>query len=459
VNGRDLVPPHDLDAERALIGACLVSEQALGVVSNVVTHADFYAETHREIFASALSLSARGEPVDQLTVAEELERRDRTKATGGREYLIAIMDAVPTAANARGYAKTVREKAILRDLMDVGATIQHDAYSSGASAEEALDAAEQAVYSVGDRRRRGPLRGSGSVSMEELIPRVVQGIQERYESGGEGYGLRCGYRDVDDLLGGFGRGDLIILAGRPAMGKTSWALGTVLHAAGKLGVGVALVSLEMSEEQVGQRMVSMASELPLEALRRGEVLQGEWPKLVRHAAELNRLPVEINDEPIANMGAARGRVRRMASRLRARGAPLGLVVVDYLQLMKGTGRENRQQDVAEISRGLKVMARDLDVPVLALSQLNRGVEQRDDKRPFLSDLRDSGGIEADADAVIFLYRDEYYDPESEEKGIAEVIVAKHRNGPTGTRKLAWIGRLAAFRDLAPGRVPAGRGVA
>ncbi|WP_049761221.1 replicative DNA helicase [Rubrobacter xylanophilus] len=442
------VPPHDLDAERAVIGAMLVSEAAVAAVAERLAPEDFYSETHRVIYAAMMRLYARGEPIDQLTLANELQKVGDFDKVGGRAYIFQIVESVPTASNASRYAEIVRGKALLRALIDVGSRITEDAFREPDDVGRALDAAEQLIYGISNRSLREHLS-----PVSELAPGALEMIQQLYEAEGEVTGVETGFEDLDRLTTGFHKSDLVILAARPAMGKTAFALNAIWHAAGVRGLPVAIFSLEMSKEQLVQRLISQTTRIPTQALRSGNVKAEDWPRLVRGVAEVSKAPIWIDDTAGITLMEMRAKVRRLASQLKARGeTPLSLVVVDYLQLMVGqSGRaESRQQEVSEISRGLKVLARDLDVPVLAIAQLSRAVEQRHDKRPLLSDLRDSGAIEQDADMVMFLYRDEYYNPDSDDKGIAEVIVGKHRNGPTGKVQLAWLEQYTKFASLARG---------
>ncbi len=442
------VPPHDLDAERAVIGAMLVSEAAVSVVAETLDPEDFYSETHRVLYRAMMSLYARGEPIDQLTLSGELRNVGEFEAIGGRQYVFRLVESVPTAANAGRYARLVRDKALLRAVIDAGSHITEEAFSEPEDVTQALDAAEQLIYRVSNRQLKERLE-----SVSELAPSALEMIQRLYEQEGEVTGVETGFEDLDRLTTGFHKSDLVVLAARPAMGKTAMALNALWHAAGVKRMPVAIFSLEMSKEQLVQRLISQITRIRTQDLRSGNVKAEDWPKLVRGVAEVGDAPVWIDDTAGITLMEMRAKIRRLASRLTAQGGPpLSLVVVDYLQLMIGgsTGNrhENRQQEIAEISRGLKVLARDLDVPVLAIAQLSRAVEQRHDKRPLLSDLRDSGAIEQDADMVMFLYRDEYYNPESDDKGIAEVIVGKHRNGPTGKVQLAWLEQYTKFASLA-----------
>jgi replicative DNA helicase len=395
-----------------------------------------------------MRLYSRGEPIDQLTLTNELRSVNEFERIGGRPYVFQIVESVPTAANAGRYADIVRGKALLRAIIDVGSRITEDAFREPEDVSEALDSAEQLVYGVSNRTLREHL-----APVSELAPGALEMIQRLYEQEGEVTGVETGFEDLDRLTTGFHKSDLIILAARPAMGKTALSLNAIWHASGEKKRPVAIFSLEMSKEQLVQRLISQTTRIPAQALRSGNVKAEDWPKLVRGVAEVSRAPIWIDDTAGVTLMEIRAKVRRLASQLNVAGEmPLSLVVVDYLQLMVGQGNraENRQQEIAEISRGLKVLARDLDVPVLAIAQLSRAVEARHDKRPLLSDLRDSGAIEQDADVVMFLYRDEYYNPESDDKGIAEVIVGKHRNGPTGKVQLAWMEQYTKFASLARG---------
>jgi replicative DNA helicase len=442
------VPPHDLDAERAVIGAMLVSETAVAAVAERLAAEDFYSEVHRIIYGAMMRLYSRGEPIDQLTLTNELRSVNEFDRIGGRPYVFQIVESVPTAANAGRYADIVRGKALLRAIIDVGSRITEDAFREPEDVSEALDSAEQLVYGVSNRTLREHL-----APVSELAPGALEMIQRLYEQEGEVTGVETGFEDLDRLTTGFHKSDLIILAARPAMGKTAMALNAIWHASGEKKMPVAIFSLEMSKEQLVQRLISQTTRIPTQALRSGNVKAEDWPKLVRGVAEVSRAPIWIDDTAGVTLMEIRAKVRRLASQLNVAGEmPLSLVVVDYLQLMVGgearNRAENRQQEIADISRGLKVLARDLDVPVLAIAQLSRAVEARHDKRPLLSDLRDSGAIEQDADMVMFLYRDEYYNSESDDKGIAEVIVGKHRNGPTGRVQLAWMEQYTKFASLA-----------
>src|ERR671916_514345 len=379
-----VVPPHDLDAERAVIGAMLVSEAAVSVVGEMLAAEDFYSETHRVLYGAMMRLYSRGEPIYQLTLSDELRSVGEFDRIGGRQYVFRLVESVPTAANAARYAEIVRGKALLRAVIDAGSRIQQEAFSEPDDVTQALDAAEQLIYGVSNRQLKDHL-----APVSELAPSALEMIQRLYEQDGEVTGVESGFEDLDRLTTGFHKSDLVVLAARPAMGKTAMALNTIWHAAGDKGLPVAIFSLEMSKEQLVQRLISQTTRIRTQDLRSGNVKAEDWPKLVRGVAEVARAPIWIDDTAGVTLMEMRAKVRRLSSQLNARGEPpLALVVVDYLQLMIGQSNrsENRQQEIAEISRGLKILARDLEVPVLAIAQLSRAVEQRPDKRPLLSAL-------------------------------------------------------------------------
>ncbi|MEW6635991.1 MAG: replicative DNA helicase [Actinomycetota bacterium] len=401
------VPPHDLEAERAVIGAMLVSEAAVAAVAERLAAEDFYSEVHRVIYGSMMRLYGRGEPIDQITLTDELRRSGEFDRIGGRRYIFQIVESVPTAANAVRYAEIVRGKALLRAMIDAGSRISEEAFREPDDVGGALDSAEQLIYDISNRSLKEQLS-----SVSDLAPSALEMIQRLYEQEGEVTGVETGFEDLDRLTTGFHKSDLVILAARPAMGKTAFALNAIWHAAGQKKMPVAIFSLEMSKEQLVQRLISQTTRIPAQALRSGNVKAEDWPKLVRGVAEVSRAPIWIDDTAGITLMEMRAKVRRLSSQLKARGEPpLALVVVDYLQLMIGQGNrnDNRQQEIAEISRGLKVLARDLDVPVLAIAQLSRAVEQRHDKRPLLSDLRDclpGSALITDADTGLRLRVDE-----------------------------------------------------
>lgn len=438
-----MVPPHDLDAERSVIGALLVSETAVSVVGGMLVAEDFYSETHRVIYEAVMRISSRHVPVDQLTLADELKSMGEYDRVGGRAYVFQIVESVPTAANAARYAEIVRNKANLRRMIDAASRMAQTAYQEPQDVPGALDGAEQLLYAISDRAADP----SELSPLAEIAPEALEEAQRLYEAGGTITGTPLGFQDLDELTGGVHNGDLVLVAGRPAMGKTGLGLGAVWYAATS-GTPAAVFSLEMDKKQLVQRLLSQESGVSVTNIRRGRIADREWPAFVRASAKLGQTPLYIDDTAMITVAEMRAKLRRLSSRLRGRGQRLGLVVVDYLQLMvPGMRADNRQAEVAEISRALKVLARDLHVPVVALAQLSRECEKRHNKRPMLSDLRDSGALEQDADMVMFLYRDEYYNEDSDDRGIGEVIVGKHRNGPTGTVKLVWLEKEARFAPL------------
>lgn len=435
------VPPHDLDAERAVIGAMLVSEGAAALIPDILSAQDFYSETHRIIYGTCDALNAGGSPVDKLTVSDALTEKGQFERAGGKEYLFRLVEGMPTAANATRYARIVRDKALLRSISEAARGVERMASEASVPAAKVLESAEEAIYGLS-----ASSASSGFVGLKVLGPDVLEEVQNLYERGAAVTGLPTGFRDVDSMVGGAHAGDLDILAARPAMGKTAYALDVIRHVS-KLDKPVAVFSLEMSKEQLAGRMVAAESSIPLNVIRTGRVPNEDWPRLVAATGTVSRLPVHIDDTAGITVATMRSRLRRLTAK--NKGA-LGLVVVDYLQLVSpAQGRnQNRNEEVAGISRALKILARDFCVPVLALSQLSRACEQRQNKRPLLSDLRDSGSIENDADRVSFLYRDEYYNPDTQYRGEAELHVSKHRNGPTGKVQLAWRERIASFSSLA-----------
>lgn len=433
------VPPHSLEAEQSVLGAILLDRDALLQVAEVLRVEDFYREAHRLIYSACLDLEARGEAVDLLTVTEELRRRGELEAVGGASYLTTLTTVVPSVANAGHYARIVAQKAALRQLIQVAHRIAERAYDEDGDVIEIIDEAERLILQVAGGRYR-----EGFVSIKEVLVNTFQQLERVASHKGEVTGLPT-FSDLDRLLSGLQPSDLIICAARPGMGKTSFCLNIAQNVAVKKKVPVAIFSLEMSRDQVVQRMLAAEAMVEQHRLRTGYLKEDDWARLVSAASLLAEAPIYIDDTPAITVMEVRAKARRLQAE-----CGLGLVVIDYLQLMQAHRRvDNRQQEIALISRALKALARELNVPVLVLSQLNRGVEQRQDKRPVMADLLESGAIEADADVIIFLYRPQYYDPDTDKKGIAEVIVAKHRNGPVGTVEMAFLPEFTKFVDLAP----------
>jgi replicative DNA helicase len=435
------LPPQNLDAEESVLGAMMLSESAIEAASNIIDAGDFYRESHAKIYRAALELYQQGQPVDAITVADKLDEKGELDEVGGKSRIHEIATLVPATSNAHHYAKIVREMATLRGLTVVGEQIQRLGWDRPGDTPELVDRAEQMVFDLAQHRIRGSFE-----RVDELVRQSFEQITKMYESGGEMTGTATGFRDIDQMTSGLQPGNLIIVAGRPSMGKSAFAMGMAANLGLQHNVPVAVFTLEMSKLEVAQRLMCSEARVELQRLRTGRLTNDDWPRLVKACDALTKAPIYVDDTRLTTMLEIRAKARR----LKAREPDLGLIVIDYLQLMSsGNNAENRVQEVSQISRSLKVIAGDLEVPVVALSQLSRAVESRTDKRPLLSDLRESGSIEQDADLVMFLYRDEYYNEQSEDQGLAEVILAKHRNGPIGTEKLAFLKRFAKFADLAP----------
>jgi replicative DNA helicase len=437
------VPPQNLDAEESVLGAMMLSPGAIGAVSEVLDGQgrEFYRESHAKIYRAALSLYAKGEPVDAITLVDELDERSDLDGVGGANRINELAALVPASANARHYAQIVHESAILRGLIRAGGEISRLGWERPGDATLLVDQAEQIVFELGQERAQSEFS-----HIESLLKESFERITALYELGAEVTGVPSGFRDFDRLTSGFQEGNLIILAARPGMGKSALALGMAANVAVRFGKPVALFTLEMSKAEVTQRLMCAEAKVELHRLRTGRLGGDDWPRLTAACDRLAKAPMYIDDTGSITMMEIRAKARR----LKSKHPDLGLILVDYLQLMtSGTSAENRVQEVSQISRSLKVLARDLETPIVAMSQLSRAVEQRHDKRPILSDLRESGSIEQDADIVCFIYRDDYYNPEdSPDPGVAEVIIGKHRNGPTDKIKLSFISQYAKFADLA-----------
>ena len=434
------VPPQNLDAEESVLGAMMLSPGAIGAVSEILDAGDFYRESHAKIFRAALALYAKGEPVDAITLVDELEERGELEDAGGRTRIHELAALVPATANAGHYARIVREMATLRGLIRIGGEIAHLGWERPGETDDLVDRAEQILFELSQSRVSGEFS-----HIEDLLKESFERITALYEAGVELTGTPSGFRDLDRITSGFQPGNLIIVAARPSMGKSALALCVAANVAVRHEIPVALFTLEMSKAEVTQRLMCSEAKVESQRLRTGKLAADDWPRLTAACDKLAKAPIFVDDTGSITMMELRSKARRLKSREH----DLGLIVVDYLQLMtSGTNPENRVQEVSQISRQLKVLARDLDVPILALSQPSRAAEQRHDKRPILSDLRESGSIEQDSDIVMFIYRDEYYNEESDQQGLAEVHVAKHRNGPTGSEKLSFLKRYAKFADLA-----------
>ena len=434
----DRTPPQDLVAEQSVLGGMLLSKDSIGEVVEILRYRDFYRPAHELIFETIVDLYGRGEPADAVTVAAELTKRGEIAKVGGAPYLHTLISAVPTAANAGYYAKIVRERAISRRLVEAGTKIVQLGYSSEGEIDEVVDLAEQEVYQVTERRT-----GEDFVQLNTLIPAALDQI-EKLQSGELAEGVKSGFRDLDELTNGFLPGNMIVIAARPAVGKSTLGLDIARNAAIHNSECSVIFSLEMSRSEITMRMLSAEARVSLNNIRSGSLSDDEWSRLARRMGEINDAPLFIDDSPNLTMMEIRAKARRLKQR-----HDLKLVVIDYLQLMTSGKRvENRQQEVSEFSRQLKLLAKELNVPVIAISQLNRSPEQRADKKPMLSDLRESGSIEQDADVVILLHRDDLYDPQNR-SGEADLHVAKHRNGPTDKLKIASLLHYAKFADIAP----------
>jgi len=446
--GYDRVPPHNLDAEVSVLGSMLLSRNAVADISEIVGPEDFYRGAHRTIFEACLDLYNRGEPLDVVTLADDLDRRGSLDDVGGVVGLTAIVQRTPTAANALYYARIVADQALRRRLIDAGTHITHLGYQPEHGVDEAVDAAEQAIFSVAQRGRASDIRPIKPLLLDSFD------LLERLSENKTGItGLPTGFVDFDDLTAGLQPGNLVIVAARPAMGKSTLVTNMAAHVTVETRVPVAMFSLEMSAEEVVTRLLSAESRVSLEKLRTGRLEDADWAKISQAMGRLAEAPLYIDDTPGINLMEIRSKCRRIKQK-----HGLELVIVDYLQLMQAHRRvENRVQEVSELSRGLKILAKELGIPVIALSQLSRKPEDRarDDRRPQLADLRESGSIEQDADLVAFIYRDEVYDPDSAAKGEAELIVAKHRNGPLKTVRLSFLGHHSRFANMARGPVGGG----
>jgi replicative DNA helicase len=433
------VPPQNLEAEESVLGAMMLSPGAIGAVSEVLDAGDFYRGSHAKIYRAALALYARGEPVDAITLVDSLEERGELEGVGGKGRIHELAALVPATSNAGHYARIVHEMATLRGLIRAGGEIARLGYDRPGETTDLVDRAEQLVFEVAQARV-----STEFAHIEALLKESFERITQLYEAGIDITGTPSGFRDLDRLTAGFQPGQLVVLAARPSMGKSALGLCMAANIAVRHEAPVALFTLEMSKAEVTQRLMCSEGKVESQRLRSGKLAADDWPRLTAACDKLAKAPIYVDDTGSITMMELRSKARRLKSKQ----PTLGLIIVDYLQLMTSGGTaENRVQEVSQISRQLKVLARDLDVPILAMSQLSRAVEQRTDKRPLLSDLRESGAIEQDADMVMFVYRDDYYNDESDQQGLAEIILAKNRNGPTGAEKLAFLKRFAKFADL------------
>ena len=439
------LPPHSVEAEQSLLGGLLIDNEALDKISDVITSVDFYRHDHRLIFQHIMKVVEAKQPADIVTVGESLEKNAELATVGGLAYLGLLSENTPTSANIRGYATIVRERSIMRSLVQVGSDIAESAYlPQGRDAQQLLDESEAKIFKIAESGKRENI---GFEDIQHLLPDVIKDVEKRMENGSDVTGVASGFTDLDKMTSGLQPGDLIIIAGRPSMGKTSLALNIAENVAIEKKLPVAVFSMEMASNQLTTRLIGSVGKVDQHKMRTGQLDDDDWDKLTDALGELNEAPIHIDEGSALNSFEVRARARR----LQRQAGQLGLIVVDYIQLMAAPGgrqSENRATEISEISRSLKALAKELNVPVVALSQLNRSLEQRPDKRPVMSDLRESGAIEQDADVILFIYRDEVYNPESADKGLAEIIVAKQRNGPIGRVKLTFLGQYTRFENYA-----------
>jgi replicative DNA helicase len=432
------LPPQNIEAEQSILGGVLIENDALNTIIEFLEDGDFYREAHQKIFKCMIALSEKNEPLDLITLTNELKKKKELEEIGGASYLAGLVESVPTAANIAYYAKIVKEKSILRKLISTATEIVTQSYQEGKDLEDFLDEAEQAIFRISENQVRPAF-----YPIKEIVKESFKVIERLYEKKELITGVPSGFKDLDRKTAGFQNADLIIVAGRPSMGKTALCLNIAQHAAITSKIPTAIFSLEMSKEQLAIRMLCSEARVDSARLRSGFLSESDWPKLTMAAGALSDAPIFIDDSAAISVLELRAKARRLKA---DRG--LGLVVVDYLQLMRGrSGVERREQEISEISRSLKALAKELNIPVIAISQLSRKAEDRPGRRPQLSDLRESGAIEQDADVIIFIYRDEVYNPDSDHRGTAEVIIGKQRNGPTGKVDLSFISEFTTFKDL------------
>ena len=434
------IPPHSIEAEQSVLGGLFLDQSALGKVVERVRADDFYRHDHKLIFQAISDLDSQGSPIDLVTVAEQLDASNQLDEVGGLHYLSELADNTPSASNIAAYADIMRKRSVLRQLISATTSIGETVFNPGnLSSEQVLDMAEQVIFEIAERENRGR---RAYQNIKELLTNALSRVDQLYQSKTRITGIATGFDDFDETTAGLQRSDLIVVAGRPSMGKTAFAINIAEHAAIKGDLSVAVFSMEMPGEQLAMRMMSSLGRVDQQRVRTGQLEDEDWPRLTSAVKLLQERRLFIDDTPSLTPAELRARCRRIA-----REHKLNLVIVDYLQLMQVPGTsENRATEISEISRSLKAMAKELEVPVIALSQLNRSLEQRNNKRPLMSDLRESGAIEQDADIIVFIYRDEVYDDESPDKGVAEIIIGKQRNGPIGMTKLAFLGQYTRFEN-------------
>ena len=436
------LPPQNIEAEQSILGSILLENSAINSVLEILSKGDFYNEAHRKIFSVIVELSEKNEPVDLITLSNALKDKNLLDSVGGATYLASLVDNVPSAANVANYCKIVKEKAILRGLIGSATEIIDSCYETGSDVDQVLDKAEHSIFEISENKVRPAF-----FPIREIVKDSFRSIEDLLFPQGELItGVPTGFEKIDDLTSGLQKSELIIIAGRPSMGKTAFALNIALFAAMEAQIPAAIFSLEMSKEQLAFRLLASEGRVDSQRLRKGFLGETDWPKLTTAAGRLSDAPLFIDDTPAITVLEMKAKSRRLKA-----DQGLGLIVVDYIQLMRsGSYRDSREQEISEISRSLKALAKELRVPVVALSQLNRKVEDRTNRRPQMADLRESGAIEQDADVIAFIYRDEVYNKSEEntEKGIAEIIIAKQRNGPTGIVKLAFVDKYTSFQNLA-----------
>ncbi len=436
-NGMPRVMPHNKEAEQSILGAMLIDADCVTLVFESLTEQDFYIEANKLIYASMQALFNRDMPIDLVTVSEELTLQEQLAAVGGVEYLGYLASTLPTTANIRQYIDIVQDKSMLRRLIRASGEIMEMGYSPGGDMKNIADEAGRLIFDVLENQEQ-----RGIVHIKDVLLQTNVALEEIYRNKGKLTGVPTGIKELDKNLFGLQKSDFILIAARPSMGKTSFALNIATHAAVHANVPVAIFSLEMSSVQLVSRIISSEMLIDSNHLRTGELTDDDWEKIAASLSTLGKAPIYINDSTNVSISDIRAKCRRLKLE-----KGLGLVVIDYLQLMQGTRSENRQQEISDISRSLKILAKELDVPIVALSQLSRAPEQRAEHRPMLSDLRESGAIEQDADIVMFLYRDDVYNPDTEKKNIAECIIAKHRSGSLATIEMVWAGQYTRFMNL------------
>jgi replicative DNA helicase len=438
INTMAKIPPHSVEAEQSVLGSMILDKEVISTITSILKMDDFYREDHKKIFESILDLFDKGEPIDLITLSDDLGKRGILDSIGGIEYITNIITTVPTTESSKHYAKIIEEKSLLRKLINISSEIMELGYEGTDEVSSIIDKAEKGIFDLLQKRNSG-----GFSHIKDVLLTTFDRLEYLYNNKGNITGIPTGFIDMDQKTNGLQNSDLILVAARPAMGKTSFVLNIAQHAAIHAKIPVAIFSLEMSKDQLVNRMLSSEVMVDSQRMRSGDLEDDDWEKLAISMGPMSEAPIYIDDTPGISMTELRAKCRRLKLE-----KDLGLIMIDYLQLMSGGKKsESRQQEISEISRSLKILAKEINVPVITLSQLSRAPEARADHRPILSDLRESGAIEQDADIVMFLYRDDYYNPESEKKNIAEVIFAKHRNGSTGTVELRWLGEFTKFGNL------------